>query len=97
MVLAPQPPRVLGEAPLSRAPILPEPPPPRGTVRINVERCKGCELCISYCPTDVLALSTEFNVKGYHFPTVVADECIVCQACATICPEFAIYAVPVSG
>ncbi len=82
------------EVPRSRAPIQPEPPPVRGTVHILVERCKGCELCVEYCPTDVLALSGEFNVAGYHYPVVVSDDCIACQACSTICPEFAIFALP---
>ena len=77
-----------------RAPILVQPPPIRGTVHIRVERCKGCELCIDYCPTRVLALSADFNVNGYHYPTVVSDTCIMCQACFTICPEFAIFATP---
>ena len=28
-----------------------------GTIRIDVERCKGCELCIPACPVDVLSMS----------------------------------------
>jgi len=79
---------------LSRVPVLPEPPRVRGVVHLQVERCKGCRLCIEYCPTGVLALSTEFNAKGYHYPTVAADTCIACQACSTICPEYAIFATP---
>ncbi len=78
----------------SRAPILAEPRTVQGTVHIRMERCKGCELCIEYCPTRVLARSTEFNAKGYHYPTVVGTNCICCQACFTICPEFAIFATP---
>lgn len=81
----------------SRAPILSEPPAIRGTVHIRVERCKGCELCIDYCPIDVLALSTGFNAKGYHFPKVVGANCICCQSCFTICPEFAIFATPIAS
>lgn len=77
-----------------RAPILPQPASVRGAVHVQVERCKGCELCIDYCPTRVLALSSEFNAKGYHYPTVVGDNCINCQACRTICPDFAIFATP---
>lgn len=76
----------------TRAPILPRPPPVRGTVHIDVERCKGCELCVDYCPTSVLAMSPEFNAKGYHFPVAASQECFACQACYIICPEFAIFA-----
>lgn len=75
-----------------RVPILREPARVRGVVHVQVERCKGCELCVDYCPTRVLALSSQFNAKGYHYPMVVNDECIVCQACYSICPEFAIFA-----
>ena len=78
----------------ARVPILAQAPPPRGTVHIRAERCKGCQLCIECCPTNVLALSVEFNAKGYHYPTVASDTCITCQACATICPEYAIFATP---
>ena len=85
----------LAQVQSDRAPILPKPPPVRGTVHIRVERCKGCELCVEYCPTRVLALSSEFNAAGYHYPVVVSDDCVACQGCMTICPEFAIFAVPV--
>lgn len=83
-----------GVAMRKRAPVRPQPSPARGIVHIRAERCKGCELCIDYCPTRVLALSSEFNAKGYHFPVVVNDDCINCQSCRTICPEFAVFATP---
>lgn len=76
-----------------RTPILGAPSPVRGDVHIQVQRCKGCELCIECCPTHVLALSESFNSAGYHHPVVVADECICCQGCYMICPDFAIFAI----
>jgi len=79
----------------ARVPILSEPPVVRGTVRVRAERCKGCELCVEYCPTGVLAMSPQFNTGGYHYPVAVNDHCICCQSCFTICPEFAIFATPV--
>ncbi|MBI4524529.1 MAG: 4Fe-4S binding protein [Deltaproteobacteria bacterium] len=75
-----------------RGPILPEPARVRGIVHVQAERCKGCQLCIDYCPTRVLSLSSEFNAKGYHYPIVSSDNCIKCHACYSICPEFAIFA-----
>ncbi len=68
---------------------------PHGEVRIIVERCKGCGFCVEYCPKDVLVLSEDFNRKGYHFPQVVKNgECVNCNLCEMICPDFAIFSVP---
>lgn len=66
----------------------------KGTVHIVTERCKGCELCVTYCPKKILEVSEEFNEKGYHYPLVTSeDQCVNCQVCEDICPEFAIYSV----
>jgi len=69
----------------------------RGRVIITVERCKGCELCIEFCPREVLVRSSDFNPKGYHYPLVRNDDCINCRLCLTVCPEYAIYSVPVTA
>jgi 2-oxoglutarate ferredoxin oxidoreductase subunit delta len=71
---------------------------PRGEVRIIADRCKGCGFCVEYCPKDVLALSEEFNRKGYHPPRVVkSGECVNCNLCEMICPDFAIFSVSANG
>ena len=64
----------------------------KGKVVIIEDRCKGCELCVVYCPRDVLRISKSFNVKGYH-PPEAADEaqCVNCHFCEVICPDFAIF------
>jgi len=60
-------------------------------VVIERNRCKGCELCVNYCPKQVLAMSKEINDKGYFFALVVNQEaCILCQFCGMICPDCAI-------
>ncbi len=56
-------------------------------VTINIERCKGCGLCVSFCPKQVLALSKKTNAKGYAYAEVVNDECIGCTSCAVMCPD----------
>jgi 2-oxoglutarate ferredoxin oxidoreductase subunit delta len=67
---------------------------PRGTVKIIVDRCKGCGFCVEYCPKDVLVMSPGFNRKGYHPPEVVKNGvCVNCNLCEMICPDFAIFSV----
>jgi 2-oxoglutarate ferredoxin oxidoreductase subunit delta len=59
----------------------------RGTVTIDVESCKGCELCIPVCPPEVLIMSKGVNAQGYRYPELVAG-CTGCNACLQICPDF---------
>jgi 2-oxoglutarate ferredoxin oxidoreductase subunit delta len=60
----------------------------RGTVVIDVDACKGCDLCIAACPPGVLVMTThEVNARGYRYPQLVAG-CTGCRACSQICPDF---------
>ena len=54
----------------------------------NRDKCKGCELCVSFCPMHILALDTAVNAKGYH-PAGITDQdaCIGCSSCALMCPD----------
>ena len=58
-----------------------------GTVNIDVEVCKGCDLCIPACPPRVLVMSTTVNHLGYHYPELL-DGCTGCAACLLVCPDF---------
>ena len=59
----------------------------KGDIIIDVERCKGCELCVEACPKDALETSRQVNSKGYLYIVKVDDNCTGCQSCALVCPE----------
>ena len=62
-----------------------------GKITINEERCKGCELCVYFCPKHVIYMAEKFNSKGHH-PSEFRDtgECNACTVCAVMCPDVAI-------
>jgi 2-oxoglutarate ferredoxin oxidoreductase subunit delta len=61
----------------------------KGKVTFDYELCKGCLLCVEFCPTKILALDkTKMNNKGYNLITVTnTDKCIGCAFCAIMCPD----------
>lgn len=59
----------------------------KGAVVIDIEKCKGCELCIPTCPEKTLAMSKNVNSKGYHFTQPENDNCTGCTNCAVVCPD----------
>ncbi len=59
----------------------------KGTIVIDIERCKGCAVCVGSCPNKVIALSKKVNGKGYNHLEMVNDNCIGCANCAIVCPD----------
>ena len=58
-----------------------------GKIVIDMERCKGCGLCITVCPRNSIAISEESNRNGY-FPAQPKNiDCTGCTRCAIVCPE----------
>lgn len=58
-----------------------------GTVVIDVELCKGCELCIVTCPEETLGLADSINKVGYRYAQQINDNCTGCSNCALVCPD----------
>ncbi|MBM3405178.1 MAG: 4Fe-4S dicluster domain-containing protein [Bacteroidetes bacterium] len=58
-----------------------------GDIAVNIERCKGCEVCVGVCPQQVIGMSVEVNGKGYHYAGPVNDKCTGCENCALVCPD----------
>ena len=58
---------------------------------IEENACKGCGLCVSVCPRQLIKLDmSRVNAKGYN-PAVFTDkDCASCAFCAAICPDLAI-------
>lgn len=56
--------------------------------------CKGCGICIRFCPKHSLEISEQVNARGYYMPFVVdASVCTGCRQCELFCPDFAIFIV----
>jgi len=70
----------------------------KGKLSFEVDRCKGCELCTTVCPVNILEMDkTTVNKKGYHPATVTdMDKCVACTNCALICPDVIIKVEKVS-
>ncbi|MEI8132659.1 MAG: 4Fe-4S binding protein [Leptolinea sp.] len=65
--------------------------PLKGRIEVNEDICKGCELCSSNCPQEVIIMNQERMTKrGYHPAEMIAAGCTGCGVCAIICPEAAI-------
>ena len=59
------------------------------TLTFNDAACKGCGLCVSFCPVKILKLNPiRINENGYALIDVSnIDKCIGCTFCAMMCPD----------
>ncbi|MCX7986574.1 MAG: 4Fe-4S dicluster domain-containing protein [Bacteroidales bacterium] len=59
-----------------------------GTVVVEIDRCKGCGLCIEACPQHVLDFAdSKVNIKGYRYVVLTSAGCTGCTNCAIVCPD----------
>jgi 2-oxoglutarate ferredoxin oxidoreductase subunit delta len=54
-------------------------------LEINTEWCKGCGICVAFCPKQVWELNLKDKAEA-----VRAENCIACGLCALRCPDLAI-------
>ncbi len=52
---------------------------------ITEEWCKGCNICVHFCPKHVLELNERDKVFAAR-----PEDCICCQMCELRCPDLAI-------
>ena len=66
----------------------------RGEIEINSTHCKGCGLCVKYCPKGcIVQPGDQFTAGGQLLPVFVEkDKCTACGICVWMCPDFAIEA-----
>ena len=54
------------------------------SLKVDVNRCNSCELCVERCPMDILRLNEE------GLPYIKYDECWYCGVCEEDCPQNAV-------
>ncbi len=61
-------------------------------VAIDENYCKGCGLCVAFCPQKILVLDIKkITANGYNPCSVTdMDKCIGCGSCTRMCPDAAI-------
>ena len=63
----------------------------KNKVHVNALLCKGCNICIDFCPKKVFEASSEVGERGYFVPIVSRPEdCSGCMLCEHLCPELAL-------
>jgi len=62
----------------------------RFRVEVDAERCKGCGLCLEFCPAKALTMSSRKNKKGCLYVEFSGENCTGCLRCGLICPDVAL-------
>lgn len=55
-------------------------------ITIKMPRCKGCGICVEFCPKNVLGIDELGKVQ-----VLDPEACIGCGQCELRCPDYAIF------
>ena len=57
--------------------------------KISDDLCKGCRLCVEFCPKGALVMTTDkLNRKGVQYVECARPEvCSGCMCCTLVCPD----------
>lgn len=63
-------------------------------IYVDSNLCKGCGICVEFCPRRVFKLKEDLSESGVHLAVATEEEkCTLCHLCELYCPDFAIAVV----
>jgi 2-oxoglutarate ferredoxin oxidoreductase subunit delta len=62
------------------------------TIQVNEAWCKGCAICVEFCPKKILAMNRRDKPEVTDI-----DSCTKCMKCEQLCPDFAIVVLVAPG
>lgn len=54
-------------------------------LKFNRDWCKGCGICVEFCPKNVLDLDDQLKIYAPR-----SGDCIFCKMCELRCPDIAV-------
>ena len=60
------------------------------SIKINIDWCKGCELCVAFCPNNVLQIGDDRKAEAIR-----EEDCTGCLVCEYKCPDFSITVIKI--
>lgn len=60
-------------------------------IHVDKDLCKGCNICIRFCPKGIFTKSNCRNANGMPLPGFSrTEQCVCCRLCERLCPDGAI-------
>ncbi len=64
----------------------------QSVIEIDKSWCKGCGICVHFCPKQVLELGSDEKAVAAR-----PEDCIACMLCELRCPDLAIEIITQEG